>query len=448
MSRHRAAELCARVWPLLACPLDDPSTAVAFAEHCRRATRRNIHRFTPFFVLLVIVTWPFDLLLDPVMAARVAVFRASCAAIGLLYLWAFSRLAALRARPWLSTTGVLGVSILGCVAAGDRAALSLPWVDQVYLLPFVTLLGLGSLGRRVAYTLGLAGAMLVAYFLVFPGERASPSAWPFTITMTLAALISVIMGHVIHYLSWRGFVLARALARANDELEGRVARQTAELRTLTERAWHVHEIERERLADTLGVETRGQLERLRRLLAALSPAPAPASAAARARDLIDQLDESAARLHADLGPVQVADGELGDALRRLVATIDPKAAGPRGERAQLRVVVDPALGPLDPALARALFRVAQEALTNALRHAQARHIELLARRDGGLVRLEIRDDGVGFDRSAAAGIGLLSMRERAELLGASLELESAPGAGATVRLVAPLTGAAEVDSPV
>ena len=95
---------------------------------------------------------------------------------------------------------------------------------------------------------------------------------------------------------------------------------------------------------------------------------------------------------------------------------------------------------MDPALARALFRVAQEAMTNALRHAQARRIELYARRDDQRVHLEIRDDGIGFDPTTKSGFGLASMRERAELLGADLAIESAPGEGTTVTLVGPLAG--------
>ncbi|MCA9716853.1 MAG: ATP-binding protein [Myxococcales bacterium] len=432
-------EYVARARRLLTCPLEDPRTAAAFAEHCRVETWNNIQKFTPFFVLVVVVTWPFDILLEPAMAGRIAAFRASCVAFGSVYAWGFSRYAALRARPWLSTTGVLWLTILGCLALGDRAALSLPWVDQVYLLPFVTLLGLGSLGRRTAYTLGLAGAMLGVYFLAFPAERASVNAWPFVITMTLAALISVTMGHVIHFLSWRGFVLAERRARANDELERRVAQQTGELRELTDRERRVHESERARLARALGVETRAQIETLRGRLGALGATPAFAAASARARRLIDQLDESTARLLANLGPVQVSGG-LGHALRRLAETVDPKAATPTGAAPRTRVEVDASLDALDPALARALFRVAQEAMTNALRHAQARRIELYARRDDQRVHLEIRDDGIGFDPTTKSGFGLASMRERAELLGADLAIESAPGEGTTVTLVGPLAG--------
>lgn len=101
---------------------------------------------------------------------------------------------------------------------------------------------------------------------------------------------------------------------------------------------------------------------------------------------------------------------------------------------------------LDPpeAVKTALFRIAQEALNNAARHAHATTVAVTLRfeRDGGLA-LEIRDDGQGFDADAAQavadqGLGLRSMRERAAALGARLRLITAPGLGSqlTVKLAA------------
>ena len=90
---------------------------------------------------------------------------------------------------------------------------------------------------------------------------------------------------------------------------------------------------------------------------------------------------------------------------------------------------------LPDAVKTALFRIAQEALNNAARHARAREVSVLLRfeRDGGLA-LQIQDDGQGFDAVAAQavadrGLGLRSMRERADALGARLSLMTSPGQG-------------------
>lgn len=97
-------------------------------------------------------------------------------------------------------------------------------------------------------------------------------------------------------------------------------------------------------------------------------------------------------------------------------------------------------GRLDPALETTIYRVVQEALTNAAKHAGARSVEVeLAERDGFVVA-KVRDDGRGFEPQVVAGrgLGLGGMRERAGLVGGELSVESAPGAGAAIILRVPL----------
>jgi signal transduction histidine kinase len=92
----------------------------------------------------------------------------------------------------------------------------------------------------------------------------------------------------------------------------------------------------------------------------------------------------------------------------------------------------------EPARDSELLRIAQEAINNSLRHAQAQHLAVRLHREDGRVRLEIEDDGVGFDPSAralrATHLGLTSMEERAERIGGRLEIHSAPGSGTRVRV--------------
>ncbi|MEU6424667.1 GAF domain-containing sensor histidine kinase [Microbispora sp. NPDC046973] len=97
---------------------------------------------------------------------------------------------------------------------------------------------------------------------------------------------------------------------------------------------------------------------------------------------------------------------------------------------------------LAPEIEVAVLRVAQEALHNAVRHARAARIDVrLAHREAALV-LEVTDDGVGFDSAGlngagARGLGLLSMSDRAQAVGGTLTVSSAPGRGTTVRLEVP-----------
>jgi signal transduction histidine kinase len=96
---------------------------------------------------------------------------------------------------------------------------------------------------------------------------------------------------------------------------------------------------------------------------------------------------------------------------------------------------------LAPEIETACFRIAQEALTNIARHAQAKRVAIELRHVGDALRMAVQDDGRGFDvaeareRAKAGGsAGMLGMQERAALIGGQLEIESAPKQGTTVRV--------------
>lgn len=120
---------------------------------------------------------------------------------------------------------------------------------------------------------------------------------------------------------------------------------------------------------------------------------------------------------------------LADALRRLVAPVQA-----RGE-AEIELDLQD-LPPLTPWEEAHCLRIAQEALTNARRHAHARRIRLSLRWENGEGILEVADDGVGFNPEALppTAFGLRMMQERAERLGGALEIHSAPGQGTRIRL--------------
>jgi signal transduction histidine kinase len=133
----------------------------------------------------------------------------------------------------------------------------------------------------------------------------------------------------------------------------------------------------------------------------------------------------------DLHPSALTDKGLGPALEDLCASY----------RARLGMDVTARVEPvqLDAAGQHALLRVAQEAMANAARHADATTVRLELRAVAGGAVLEVADDGRGFDASSAsaptAGVGLRLMRERIAELGGELELDSRPGSGTTVHAV-------------
>ncbi len=95
--------------------------------------------------------------------------------------------------------------------------------------------------------------------------------------------------------------------------------------------------------------------------------------------------------------------------------------------------------PQPPEVEEALYRIAQEALSNAIRHSRSHRVRLRLDTADGSVRLLIQDDGRGFepDRSPSGGLGLSTMRERAERLGGAVRLVSSPGRGTIVDVAIP-----------
>jgi signal transduction histidine kinase len=95
---------------------------------------------------------------------------------------------------------------------------------------------------------------------------------------------------------------------------------------------------------------------------------------------------------------------------------------------------------LPPAVEAALYRIAQEALTNCVRHAQAQGASLVLVRRDGQVTLVVEDDGRGMPATLPSGrhLGLAGMRERATMLGGTFHVESAPGRGSTIQVAIPL----------
>ena len=135
----------------------------------------------------------------------------------------------------------------------------------------------------------------------------------------------------------------------------------------------------------------------------------------------------------ELRPALVEEVGLVNALRRRLEMVERRA----GVEVEFRVE---RMGELDAALENAVYSIAQEALNNTLKHAAATYVTIRMSTDARDLRLEIQDDGKGFDPDAVretAGIGLVSMQERAEQLGGSLSITSKPGQGTRIRLIVP-----------
>jgi signal transduction histidine kinase len=154
---------------------------------------------------------------------------------------------------------------------------------------------------------------------------------------------------------------------------------------------------------------------------------------ARLQELAQQALDELRSLIFELRPPEVERDGLCGALRKHVALLAQRRPG-------IALELDDAV-PSEPKRDADVLRIAQEALNNALRHAEAEHVLVRLHAQDGRLVLEVEDDGSGFDPSApelrSQRLGLTSMEERARRLRGRLALDSAVGAGTTVRLEVP-----------
>jgi signal transduction histidine kinase len=242
----------------------------------------------------------------------------------------------------------------------------------------------------------------------------------------------------------RGEIAIYAIHRdiTRSKQAGEALRQANErLQWLSRRLFEVQEEERRHLARELHDEIGQALTAAKLNLKIIAPEVPPA-AADRLEDSIQILDRllvQVRQLSLDLRPPLLDELGLVPALRWL--------ADQQAQRAGLRVTFTANVEHLemDPLTRTACFRVAQEAITNAIRHARAATVAVELRAEPDRLWLVVQDDGVGFDKDAVqqraargASLGLLSMNERTLLLGGELEVNSAPGRGTEIRAWFPL----------
>jgi two-component system sensor histidine kinase DegS len=142
----------------------------------------------------------------------------------------------------------------------------------------------------------------------------------------------------------------------------------------------------------------------------------------------------------DLRPPELTDLGLADAIRNYASEWETRCG------IKVSTKLDTAETTMEPQQELAIYRVLQEALQNVHKHAQAAAVGIVWQRSAGNWVLHVTDDGIGFDLVKAArrakSVGLLSMRERAELIGGSLQIQSSPGKGSAVTLQLPIEGSA------
>jgi len=244
------------------------------------------------------------------------------------------------------------------------------------------------------------------------------------------AALGVLAENLEHQVEARSSDLSRALAELRDKEQN--------LRELSTRAVGMQEAERRAIARELHDSAGQSLTAIRihlQLMEGLASGRLE-EIAGRTTTMVDETLEEIRRAVNTLGPAVLDDVGLAEAIER--ACID------LSERLEIEVDCEVMLpeSSLTPAIETSCYRVVQETLTNITRHARPSLVAVRVATEGGMVRVTVTDDGRGFDPEAAIRAGrsrgLVGMRERAELLGGELRIDSAPGEGTKVTAEFPL----------
>lgn len=227
------------------------------------------------------------------------------------------------------------------------------------------------------------------------------------------------------------------IAIDNATLLGDIQRKEDSMQALVRKTLTAQEEERKRIARELHDETSQVLSALLMNISMLeSHAPPDADGKARVEAVKKLAEEAARNLDAmlfDLRPALLDELGLIPALRWYLAQIaDAWGVAISFEGGKT--------GRLPDHVEVTAFRIVQEAVGNVVRHAQAKNATVrVVPEEGGWLRVSVTDDGIGFDPRSVAGrartgesVGLMGMRERAEIIGGTLSIESVPGMGATI----------------
>ena len=220
-----------------------------------------------------------------------------------------------------------------------------------------------------------------------------------------------------------------------------------ELRRLSASVVEAREEERRRIARELHDELGQRLSAMKMELSTLAHDIHNRTYDRRVSAMIDMLNETVAsvrRIASDLRPMMLDDLGLNAAIEWLV----------RESAQRMGIEITVRLGEVDPALdgpaSTAVYRMVQEALTNVARHARATDVSIDMRQIGNELVLTVHDNGIGFPstRRKEGSFGLIGIRERAYMLGGTLDIENPPGGGGRLTVRLPLqTPAGEATPP-
>jgi signal transduction histidine kinase len=250
-------------------------------------------------------------------------------------------------------------------------------------------------------------------------------------TILVIALAGILLGAIV---AASTILHTKRLEKHSDEVQ-------SELRRLSQHVVKVQELERRSISRELHDEVGQMLTGLRMELAnldgpAIQQSKIDSARLQEAKRLTERTLQCVRNISMLLRPSMLDDLGLLPALNWQAKEFSRRSGIP------VDVAIDGQVDDVPDDLRTCLYRVVQEALTNVARHARAKRIRLVLKRDAGSVSVAIEDDGDGFPppRPRARGLGLLGLKERVEELSGTVQIASAPGKGTRISVWIPVTG--------
>ena len=348
----------------------------------------------------------------------------------------------LRWPQWQQPTGLMlvyfaGFLVFGCLLEA-RSAFFIAFVIVGFLQAFVIL----PAGLAV---IAVAATSCVLYLSPSGSGWHDPKTWPFLIFIVALQTAAVTGGslfgvRVMEEQERRKQMVTdlETALKENAGLHAQLVAQAREAGVLDERQRLAGEIH-----DTLAQGLTGIITQLEAAEQLRNDPGESRRHVEQARKLARESLTEARRSVQALRPGQLENSRLPEALAQLAKEWSHTTGVP------VRIEATGDAVPLTPEIEVTLFRVAQEALTNVAKHANATRVGLTVTYLDDMVRLDVRDDGVGFNLDVQStadpganghGYGLSAMRQRLQRVGGSLEIESGPGGGTAISAGVPTSG--------
>jgi signal transduction histidine kinase len=423
-----------------------------FDEHLRGVAYRNGRGAALFLAAFCAALWPTDLIVFrrmPEMQSTINWLRIAVIGTALtIHLIMRTRLGPKRPTLLLGIGGAIVMYAVGW-GFGEIGGPDRPWIHLAYPALFFSVLAPVRIGERVVLVTVLAVALVSGFLVPHPEYWHDPlTTLSLSFVASLVALV-VAVGHLSFRIMRQSFYQSLELERAsteladlNETLESRVREQTRDLRRLTDHLQRAREDERTRISRELHDQLGQELTALHLALALSAQrfAKDPKSISGNLEEmsaLLKRTQSTTRNLVTELRPQLLDELGLRAGIEWLIRQTE--------QRSQLHCTLTAdAHAELPPDVSTVAFRIVQEALTNVVRHAKAKSVEVrLAVREAAL-EIAVSDDGIGPPMDGRpGGFGLIGIRERVASRAGKMELRARTEGGTVLSVTLPLSAPTE-----